>query len=207
MSITDEKTSRLLAEIHMQESPEELYAKWLLIDVLVMDAVMIGCLIAVLVLKDIVILILLASVSLAVAGIYWGAKTDARHNLTAGRQFLDANVIIADMENLEVIPVRRHVYKVLPKTTIDGVEIQYKKQDLDESLKALHQVGVRVGGVSALLPEVVNDLLKIRLEELKEEEEAKMESESLFSRIFRRPQKRAKMKKVGDAVVAEAQEE
>lgn len=203
MSITDEKTSRLLAEIHRLKSPEELYARWLLIDVLVMDAVMIGCMIAVLVLRDIIILILLASVSLGVAGVYWGVKSDARHNLTAGRQFLDANVIIGDMENPEVIPITRHVYKVLPRYTIDGEEIQYQKKDVDETLKTLQSVGVRVGGASALLPEVVNDLIRMRLEELKEEEESKLESTSFLTRVFRRPQKRAKMRKIGDAVNAE----
>lgn len=202
MSITDSKTSRLLAEIHAQQSPEELYAKWLLIDVLVMDTVMIGCLIAVLVLKDIFILILLASVSLAVAGMYWGAKTDARHNLTSGRQFLDANVIIADMENPEVIPIRRHTYKVLPKMTIDGKDIQYKRQDVDETLSTLQTAGVRVGGASVLLPEVVNDLIRIRLKELKDEEEEKLETPSFFTKVFRRPQKRAKMRKIGDAKYA-----
>jgi len=171
LSIVDERVSQLLAEIHNQPSPEEAFSKWMFVDIFILDGLMMLFVILFLIVRDIYLVSMVGAFSISFGAVYLYIKDRAKTGMITGRDFLDSQTIIGDLEISEQIPVRSYDYVLLPVKTITGKEIAYSRVDIDDSLGTLRTVPMRVGGASALRPEVVDNLVRLRLRELKELEE------------------------------------
>jgi hypothetical protein len=111
--------------------------------------------------------------SIAFGAVYLYVKDKAKNRMITGRDFLDSQTIVGDLEISEQIPVRSYDYVLLPAKTITGKEIAYSRVDIDDSLGTLRTVPMRVGGSSALRPEAVDNLVRLRLRELKDIEDVR----------------------------------
>jgi len=171
MSIVDERVSQLLAEIHDQPSPEEAFSKWMFVDIFILDGLMMLFVILFIIVRDIYLVSMVGAFSIAFGAVYLYVKDRAKTNMITGRDFLDSQTIVGDLEISEQIPVRSYDYVLLPTRTITGKEIAYSRMDIDDSLGTLRTVPMRVGGSSSLRPEAVDNLVRLRLRELKELEE------------------------------------
>lgn len=123
-----------------------------------------------LIIRDIYLVSMVGAFSIAFGAVYLYLKDRAKNNLTSGRDVLDAQLIVGDLELDEQIAVRDYSYVVLPQKTISGKDITYSRIDIDDSLGTLRTVPIRVGGTSELRPEVVENLVRLRLRQLKEVE-------------------------------------
>lgn len=196
MSVIDERVSQLIAEIHDQPSPEEAFTKWMFIDILILDGLMMLFTIMFMVIRDIYFVGMVGMGSVAFGSVYLYMKDRAKGGLVSGRDFLDSQTIIGDLEVNEQIPVRAYDYVILPLKTIDGETVNYKRVDLEDTLGTLRVTPIRVGGLSELRPEVVQNLVRLRLKELKEIEEQRAAGKekkdgrlsflSFFTKRFRR---------------------
>jgi len=196
MSVIDERVSQLIAEIHNQPSPEEAFSKWMLIDILILDGLMMLFTIIFMLIRDIYLVGMIGMGSVAFGSVYLYVKDRKKGGLVSGRDFLDSQTIIGDLEISEQIPVKAYDYVILPLRTIDGETINYKRADLEDTLGTLRVTPIRVGGLSELRPEVVQNLVRLRLKELKEIEEQRAAGKkrkdgkrgffSFFSKRFRR---------------------
>lgn len=174
MSIMDERVSQLIAEIHDRPSPEEAFSKWMFVDIFILDGLMMLFTILFMIVRDIQLVAMVGFASVAFGAAYLYVKDNAKHGLVAGRDFLDSQTIIGDMEITEQIAVRAYDYVLLPKESMDGNKITYTRRDLDDSLGTLRTSTIRVGGESELRPEVVENLVRLRLRELKEIEDMRV---------------------------------
>lgn len=173
MSIADERVSQLLAEIHDQPSPEEAFTKWMFVDIFILDGLMMLFVILFIIVRDIYLVSMVGAFSISFGAVYLYVKDRAKTNMITGRDFLDSQTIVGDLEISEQIPVRSYDYVLLPAQTITGKQIAYSRVDIDDSLGTLRTVPMRVGGSSALRPEAVDNLVRLRLRELKEIEDEK----------------------------------
>lgn len=173
MSVTDDRVSKLLAEVQDQPSPEEAFSKWLFIDVFILDGLMILFLVLFIIVQNLYIVSLVGAFSIAFGTVYLYAKDNAKRKMTGGRDFLDSQTIIGDYEIREQIPILSYTNVLLPKETIKGDSIRYSRIDIGDALGTLKTSSVRIGGRSSMSPEVVENLVRLRLKELKELEETK----------------------------------
>jgi len=171
MSIVDERVSQLLAEIHNQPSPEEAFSKWMFIDIFILDGLMMLFVILFLIVRDIYLVSMVGAFSVAFGAVYLHVKDNKKHGMISGRDFLDSQTIVGDIELSEQIPVRSYDYVLLPEKTLTGKMISYNRVDIDDSLGTLRTIPMRVGGSSALRPEAVDNLVRLRLRELKDIED------------------------------------
>jgi len=188
----DDRVSLLLAEIHNQPSPEEAFSKWMFIDIFILDGLMMLFVILFMIVRDLYLVGMVGAFSIAFGAVYLYVKDRAKTGMISGRDFLDSQTIIGDIEINEQIPVRSYDYVLLPSVSITGKEIAYSKVDIDDSLRTLRTVPMRVGGASALRPEAVDNLVRLRLRELKEmedereeERQEKKNKKGFFSRFGR----------------------
>lgn len=123
------------------------------------------------ILRDMTIMVMIGSGSIAFGAVYLYFKNEAKKRESLGRNFLDSQTILGDMEIAEQIGIEGYEYIVLPEATIDGNAIRYQKMDLDEVSQALATPFIRFGGESTLRPTVIDRLVELRLMELKEEAE------------------------------------
>ena len=121
--------------------------------------------------RDIYLVSMVGAFSISFGAVYLYVKDRAKTNMITGRDFLDSQTIVGDLEISEQIPVRSYDYVLLPTKTITGKQISYSRVDIDDSLGTLRTVPMRVGGSSALRPEAVDNLVRLRLRELKEIED------------------------------------
>jgi hypothetical protein len=171
LSLEDERVSQLLAEIHDQPSPEEAFSRWMFVDIFILDGLMMLFVILFLIVRDIYLVSMVGAFSVAFGAVYLHVKDNAKNKLITGRDVLDAQMIVGDLEINEQIPVRDYSYVILPAKTISGKTIAYSRVDINDSLGTLKSIPTRVGGSSLLRPEVVENLVRLRLKELKELEE------------------------------------
>jgi hypothetical protein len=173
MSTVDERVSQLIAEIHDQPSPEEAFSKWLFVDIFILDGLMMLFVILFLIVRDVYLVSMVGAFSIAFGAVYLHVKDNRKTAMISGRDFLDSQTIVGDVEYSEQIPVRAYDYVLLPEMTITGKTIAYSRVDIDDSLGTLRTVPMRVGGSSALRPEAVDNLVRLRLGELKELEKSR----------------------------------
>ena len=173
MCAMDERVSQLLAEIHNQPSPEEAFSKWMFIDIFILDGLMMLFVILFLIVRDIYLVSMVGAFSISFGAVYLYVKDKAKGGMIAGRDFIDSQTIIGDLEISEQIPIRSYDYVLLPTQTITGKAISYSRVDIDDSLGTLRTVPMRVGGSSELRPEVVDNLVRLRLRELKDLEDGR----------------------------------
>jgi hypothetical protein len=171
MSIVDERVSQLLSEIHNKPSPEEAFSKWMFIDIFILDGLMMLFVILFLIVRDIYLVSMVGAFSIAFGAVYLHVKDGRKHAIISGRDFLDSQTIVGDIELSEQIPVLSYDYVLLPERTLTGKMISYNRVDINDSLGTLRTVPMRVGGSSALRPEAVDNLVRLRLRELKEIED------------------------------------
>ena len=171
MSIVDERVSQLLSEIHNQPSPEEAFSRWMFIDIFILDGLMMLFVILFLIVRDIYLVSMVGAFSIAFGAVYLHVKDGRKHGMISGRDFLDSQTIVGDIELSEQIPVLSYDYVLLPERTLTGKMISYNRVDIDDSLGTLRTIPMRVGGSSALRPEAVDNLVRLRLRELKEIED------------------------------------
>lgn len=173
--IRDERLSQLIAQIHSAPSPEESFSKWMLIDIIILDGLMMAFIFLLLLVKDLVIMGLVGAFSVAFASVYLMWKRESKSKASLGKSFLDSQTILGDMEMAEQIGIEGYEYIVLPESTIEGHEVCYNRLDLDDVSQALASPFIRFGGSSTLRPAVIDALVEKRLMELKEEAEERAE--------------------------------
>jgi hypothetical protein len=100
-------------------------------------------------------------------------KDRAKDNMIMGMSFLDSQTIIGDLEIPEQIAIEGYDYLVLPENTIEGAAIIYARRDIGDVTEQLSTMRIRVGGESWLRPEVVDELVAMRLKELRGIEEGR----------------------------------
>lgn len=169
--IKDERLSQLIAQIHSAPSPEEAFSKWMFIDIFIIDGLMMAFVFLFVILRDMTVMVMIGSGSIAFGAVYLYLKNEAKKRESLGKNFLDSQTIIGDMELAEQIGIEGYEYIVLPEATMDGNAISYQRIDLDEVAQALATPFIRFGGESTLRPSVIDRLVEIRLMELKEEAE------------------------------------
>jgi hypothetical protein len=219
MSVIDERVSKLIAEIHDQPSPEEAFSRWMFVDIFILDGLMMLFTIVFMVLRDIIIVMMIGFGSVAFGSAYLYIKDKAKTSLIAGRDFLDSQTLISDFEITEQIAIKAYDYVLLPQQTIDGKTIAYSRVDVDDTLGTLRAIPIRVGGSSELRPEAVDNLVRLRLEELKEieaekrglakeiEKERKEDAgEGRWSRFSFRGKKRSRLRKIPDVGAGEGRQ-
>jgi len=214
MSVIDDRVSKLIAEIHDQPSPEEAFSRWMFVDIFILDGLMMLFTIVFMVLRDIIIVMMIGFGSVAFGSAYLYLKDKAKNSLIAGRDFLDSQTLISDYEITEQIAIRAYDYVILPQQTIDGKTIAYSRIDVDDTLGTLRKVPIRVGGSSELRPEAVDNLVRLRLLELKEIEAERREErlekrETGMRRRFKLPgrkDKKSRLKKMPETITGKGRE-
>ena len=130
-----------------------------------------ACIFLLMILRDMTIMVMIGSGSIAFGAVYLYLKNEAKKRESLGKNFLDSQTILGDMEIAEQIGIEGYEYIVLPEATMDGNAICYQRMDLDEVSQALATPFIRFGGESTLRPTVIDRLVELRLMELKEEAE------------------------------------
>lgn len=166
----DERVSKLIAEIHDQPSPEEAFSRWMFVDIFILDGLMMLFTIVFLILRDIIIVLMIGFGAVAFGSAYLMLKDKAKNARIGGRDFLDSQTLIGDYEITEQIAIRAYDYVILPQETLDGKKIMYSRVDVDDTLGTLRVARIRVGSSSELRPQVVDNLVRLRLGELKDME-------------------------------------
>jgi len=182
----DERVAELLSEIHDVPSPEASFSRWMMVDIFIIDGLMMAFVILFLLVRNTYVMTIVGAGSIAFGAVYLLLKTNAKHNLTEGRSFIDSQTLFGDDEHDEQISVIGYDYLVLPEKTISGRDILYKKADIDATTRQLASLPIRVGGMSELKAEAVDSLVRIRLQQLKEMEAERRENQK---RVLKEEQK------------------
>ncbi len=141
---------------------------------------------------------MIGSGSIAFGAVYLYMKNEAKKRESLGKNFLDSQTILGDMEMAEQIGIEGYEYVILPEATIEGNEICYEKMDLDVVSQALASPYIRFGGESTLRPNVVDRLVENRLLELKEEAENRVRERLEREENGKRPDDALEMVPISD---------
>lgn len=167
----DEKkrlVAELIDELITGPDPMEDYDKFMMYDMIIIEALLFGILYVVSSVRDVVTASLSFTVIMAVIFVYTYFKSIKRQEATLGKMFMESTTYIGDSDIVEQIEIEGWELLLAPAEVLEKDKLVYERDDLMETLTALKQPGIRVGGGPINAP-VVEELAKVRADKFIDE--------------------------------------
>jgi len=156
------------------------------LDFILMEGMTIGMLILLSVVKDVVVASLSFTAMIVIFFVYTFYKKDKKYEAVSGKMFLESITYVGDSDVVEQIEIEGWSLLLAPETRIDKDQLVYEKDNLFETLTALNQPEISIGG-GVLHAPIIEELTKVRTDKFidefkKREAEKKADRKSIFKK-------------------------
>lgn len=179
-------TAELIDDLISGPDPMEDYDRFVMIDMIIIEGLLFGLLYILSNLRDVVVASLSFTGLMGVIFVYTYFKSVKKHDAVSGKMFLESVTYVGDSDVVEQIEIQGWNLLLAPADKMDKDELVYERDDLFETLTALKQPTINVGGGSVNAP-IIEELAKVRSEKFVDEFKRKeAEKRSTRKKFFKK---------------------